>query len=617
MNGGTFDTFNAHPGCQEALGVCRAVAALAYGGPFPVLLLGPEGAGKSHLLWSIVDAARSGEKQIGLGLVLADEFPNQVRDLVRNPAPIQTGDPAILLVDELDSFYENATDLEAVVELFLEQGHPVVLASRIPPEGLDTFTPSFHQLVSRGRKVHVEPDAVATDLDWPGESAGGMAEGLEAELALLRAERDSLETKLAEKARQVADSAGLQEELERARAEAVRFKAELADTSKMEALAVRHEKKLDALNGELLAARDALDAACHERDELEVRLAERAGTEVVSPEIRQRIEEAETSAEVALAEKARLEDLLHAKGQVEEELAQARVERDAASQAAVELTVRLEDAIQRLLALMDTAMARTLVSAEGLEDFVARFRSLQTPPAGSEVDHQQAELTESRRVADALQGQLEQDRRRFEEEVEALRSEGEHTEQLLEEARAEQGRQGVLLDGARGRLRAVEFELEKSRKQISLQIAEMDALRHEAASQVASANIQAGEMERRIVHLESAVDVARATAGSAESDAGRLSDELLHAAETLRSLAERQSTLKKISAQLPPPSDPEDDQPNLFEEAVLDPRDFPLLPPESEVSELPPPRSSAAASLREVVEEALSAPEPPDSEPME
>ena len=71
MKGFRFETFDVTPENREAYNVCRAVAKQQYAGPYPVVLLGGEGVGKTHLLWSIVKEVRSSQVKTGLALVMA------------------------------------------------------------------------------------------------------------------------------------------------------------------------------------------------------------------------------------------------------------------------------------------------------------------------------------------------------------------------------------------------------------------------------------------------------------------------------------------------------------------------------------------------------------------
>jgi len=93
-----------------------------------------------------------------------------------------------------------------------------------------------------------------------------------------------------------------------------------------------------------------------------------------------------------------------------------------------------------------------------------------------------------------------------------------HLLRALAEASKEQDHVRAALAATRERLKLVEFEWEKTKRVLAIQTAEMDALRYAAASQVASATIQAGEMEHRIDTLESALTEVEAAAIEAARD---------------------------------------------------------------------------------------------------
>jgi len=223
MNTFSFEQFDVADANRAAYETCRDVAALRYAGPRPVLLLGPEQSGKTHLLWAIVKRVRAGAAQASLALVMAHEFPEKVRALVKDASPIR-GKPAVFLVDELDQFQENAADLEAVTRLFLEYGHQVVIASSVHPDRLASLSREFRSLLHAGRIIEIEPrwSVSAAAASEPGEADGAALAEARAtleraqqendvqrrEIAQLRAiaealgkERDTLEAKLAEKAR--------------------------------------------------------------------------------------------------------------------------------------------------------------------------------------------------------------------------------------------------------------------------------------------------------------------------------------------------------------------------------------------------------------------------------
>jgi chromosome segregation ATPase len=117
-----------------------------------------------------------------------------------------------------------------------------------------------------------------------------------------------------------------------------------------------------------------------------------------------------------------------------------------------------------------------------------------------------------------------------------VQTENRELEGLLEEARAERGKQKVMLDSAVGRIRGLQNELEKAQKQIRIQTAEMDALRQEAAGQVASANIRLGEVQNELMRYREAwgvVDTMRAEAKADMREVQRLISAGAQAADRL------------------------------------------------------------------------------------
>lgn len=296
MHGFTFESFEPTGSNRAAFETCRRVAEGAYDGPRPVVLLGPPGCGKSHLLWAIVHRVRAGARPTGLALVMAGEFPEKVRRLAADPAPIRQGKPAVLLVDALHGFDGDAPDLEAVVRAFLDQGHQVVLATGVHPDRVDSLGAEFQGLLRAGRCIEMRPREALASLGAPPE--GLNLTDIWRELGMLRRERDDLE-------RELREQDGLRRELEDLRARLAHSQAEE-----------------DRLNRALLGGGGqpaAIEAA--------------AG----------RAARAEADAAAALAEQARLQGLLGA----------ARRERDEAVAEAGRLRAEAEARAR------DTAAART------------------------------------------------------------------------------------------------------------------------------------------------------------------------------------------------------------------------------------------------------------------
>jgi len=566
MQGFDFNTFRVGDANRIAFEMCREVAALCHDGPSLLVLLGASGTGKSHLLWSIVKEVRASAAKAGLALILAREFPQKVRDLVKDPRPIQQGKPAILLVDELDQFAENVADLEAVVRVFWENGHRVVMASAVHPARLTALSDPFKASLEQARLIEIKRiDAApqktdAADAPVPSNCDGVEMAAFRRELESVGRERDALAQRATE-----------------------------AD-SQVQALSERQT----ALEAELASLRD-------EKEALQQRVAEQDLAEAEHRVLRDQLGEAQAEAEAAFAEQARLQGLLGAHQGIEEALREAHAERD-------RLREQVRTQAQTLLDQVQTCRATYAggqhMVAETLQRFLSEFQAQDAPLKqweGARLAH--AQLEDARTQAESLQAHLEEERRSFEAALAEARGECEYADGLLDEARAEQGRLGVALDAARGRLGVLEFELQKARKQLVLQVAEMDALRHEAAAQVASANIQAGEMDHRLARFESALDVARQLGRAAGADVRRLDVDLSRAAHVLRELLARLETLREIAIEDSAPAEPDFHQAPLFDASLFEslPAVFESLPGHAEAR-----GAHQSGSLMAVVEQALA-----------
>ncbi|HOJ32863.1 MAG TPA: DnaA/Hda family protein [Candidatus Hydrogenedentes bacterium] len=163
----TFGTFRVDEGNREAYEVCLQVANLNFIEPQPIVLMGEFGSGKTHLLYSIVNRIRAGTTRAGIAYVTAYDFPDKVRALVDDPAPIRKTRKAVLLVDQLEEFGDLVDDLEAIVRLFLDCGHCVVLGTSIHPKRLINITPGLAEIAAKGKILLVRatpPDTKASML---------------------------------------------------------------------------------------------------------------------------------------------------------------------------------------------------------------------------------------------------------------------------------------------------------------------------------------------------------------------------------------------------------------------------------------------------------------------
>ncbi len=196
MKGMTFNTFIEDENNQAAVDLCRRVAALDKSVKSPVVLLADRGAGKTHLLWAIVNHYREHQTRVGVALISATDFPRKVRRLVEDPTPLEKNRSAVLLVDELELFREDAGDLEAVVRVFLDRGHTVVLASQVHPSALSALSGRFRALLSGGTIIGFQAARGGREVAALPESVLNQIASLKQTIENLSAERDSLAARL-------------------------------------------------------------------------------------------------------------------------------------------------------------------------------------------------------------------------------------------------------------------------------------------------------------------------------------------------------------------------------------------------------------------------------------
>jgi DNA repair exonuclease SbcCD ATPase subunit len=501
MKGRSFDTFELIPGNREAYDVCRRVATLEEMGPSLVLLLGPEGCGKSHLLWSIAKQVRLSAIPVGLALVTPGDFPDKVKMLVEDPRPLQ-GRRAMLLVDNLEGFDEDARRLEAVIEAFLAHQHPVIVASNVQTNRLQKLSGPLRARLARSRSVLLEARTAgavpwqaaeqAAELEEANQALQWEKNSLQTRFDALQQERDGLLQRIGFLLQEKEMLQQHNESLQRERA---------AFQEQCQALLPERDwlkQKTESLERERTAFQEAITASN--------KVAAEKAADFAS--LNARLKEAIGDADYALANQVRIQAALSvAKADLEgQELLRATL-------------LEREKALAKAEMCVGQAMSRI----EQMRQAYAGWRD----EIMSDIAAMAGELVAERRVPPGHEPPL-------------LRA--------LAEAGADQEQVRAALTATRERLKVIEFEWEKTRRVLAIQTAEMDALRYAAASQVASANIQAGEMEHRIDTLETAlsqVDAAAVVASGALPEQGAgiatLRAALGHLQEELRALRQARS----------------------------------------------------------------------------
>ena len=235
VNDATFQSFQISDANQAAFHVCQRVAAFHRVPPYPVVLLGESGVGKTHLLRAIVQRIQATSERGAVAYVTARDFPAPVRTLISNPAPVARASQAVLLVDHLDRFTDRLEELEAVVRIFLDHDHAVVCASAVHPARLHNLPQGLRTILVGGQLLNVG----AAQRTGPG-NADTAALLREAERLLAESERRQQEWLAAEQERE----ARLREVFEREQALTALMPDDIAD------LKARNEQ-LDAENTQL------------------------------------------------------------------------------------------------------------------------------------------------------------------------------------------------------------------------------------------------------------------------------------------------------------------------------------------------------------------------------
>lgn len=635
----TFDTYATCDANENAVAWCRRIASLEEEFDGPIVLQGGPLVGKSHLLWAIVEEVRASGRDAALVLISAQNFPDRVKSLITRPTPIQTPRPALLLVDDLQEFDEDAGDLEAVVTCFLENGHNVVLATNISPQFLHSFSVGFRQLLTQGEKVVVGKRSVASD--QPMTTEPDVISRLRAECEALINERLALQQELEKHRTRVvqvesAEARMFAAEDARARSDAQAEQAviemQIAQTREREAHTAREaaldeahqlRREMEALRRErdgLHAAREALrkrltrltqatDAASRFESDLQrmqddrdrLRLEHAQLTEqlkMLTPDLdswRARAERAEAQITEGDTARESLEERVRALEGLEEAAAELRRERDAARRAVRHLAEQSQALSDQLDSTSGDESALQEAVVVSLKDFLVSVTALAGDWPAARPGEIAGALSDS---DDAPQG------------VDALRSEYNQVSGLYEESRAEQGRLSVAFEATRGRLGRVEFEFAKARKTQSFLVAEMESLRREAAAQVATANMQAGELEHGISAVAVLLEQWRNLKRNDAIDPQRLQRDLASAVRHLHDMADKVAVLKREIA-----AGNVDDEP--VDQGVLFEPDAPAAKSMLSIQEigrsldaLSAPADPGHLSLADAVQQALSQDDP-------
>ncbi len=540
----SFNTFRVDDTNHAAFDACHGAALLAAPpGKCPVLLVGPEGSGKTHLLYAVVNQVRAVSQKTGIAYITASDFPEQVRLLIHDPGPLERAPSAILLVDHLDEFTDNLADLEGVVRAFLDHGHAVIAASSAPPDTLTHFPEGLLALFRAAERIPLGPAS-------PRRRAEALEERLDGEThAVIERQRNLIETLRAqvESAEgRLRETAALEAALAAARDRAVELEQEGEHLRAENALSVVATRVAGALRKQNEHLQERLDEALAQLQARPDRGEEVAALERELAEARAETERSKSEANGLLSRAEQLLDEVHksrlriAEAQEEQKL-QVREIRQIEAVLAGEGFGRLTEgatgppdpggdraATEARLFALEQAHAR-------LEAEAARLNALLTS-AESERDEARAGYA----ALNTMIGQANTGMDRLRAALAELRDEnGSVREQLaasaeqLALAAADAANERADSERLREAMVQARSERESAKDQVRRRLDEIEALRCEVVEQQAEANARVRELEGRLEATAARLDEqgqrgnALTTLRETLAQASRTMDELL------------------------------------------------------------------------------------------
>lgn len=426
----------------------------------------------------------------------------------------------------------------------LEHVRAELALRRATEEDVERYRNAVDELKSRYRKAQQAIEALRT------QRAGGVdAAALEAELGAARAaltqsraRREALERLVAQMQEELKRSAGQAAELEYAKRElAVREQSHeehVALQQRFEALNAEH-RQIKAQFEEAASARDRAVAALAEREV--VLDAERVRKEELLARMRSLLDQVEARRKRAETEDASQAALLEEVAQLAEERMPLIVRGgDAETPDSLEALLaestkewrerceQFEQAAQVTQDRANEAGAECMRLQVAMEQQASQMRDLQQTVSALTAEKKKlsGQLEALRQEAESGRSAGEEELRQLQEELEQAEHEHQELMNTLEEQRIELEMTRIALeardeeqssqaqsqsqvraerDSARAALESMRAEHDRLRSQhkavqrrLETALAELDALRHEAASQVAAAHAQAGELERRL-----------------------------------------------------------------------------------------------------------------------
>lgn len=165
LEGATFESFAEGPSNAAAAHAARAMAAGAGQATGSLLLVGPPGVGKTHLLAAIAAAVRTADPALTVVREVTPGLRARAQGVGEGLEPLH--ECGLLLLDDLEQVGADP-DLEAMaLDLLIGRiplGRPVVLASNQPLEALGRIGAELTDLLGAGRVVQLSPPDPGTRL---------------------------------------------------------------------------------------------------------------------------------------------------------------------------------------------------------------------------------------------------------------------------------------------------------------------------------------------------------------------------------------------------------------------------------------------------------------------
>ena len=193
----TFDTFVVGSSNRFAYSTCIAAASNPGGSYNPLLLYGPSGLGKTHLLYAVIDKIQKTFPDKKVVYVKGEEFTNQLIDSISRNLTSQFREryrrADVLLIDDIQFIAGKVSTQEEFFHTFnelYENNKQIIMTSDRPPRDMKTLEERLRTRFESSLNVDIQPPdmelrmailkskSTAIGLEMPPEVMGYIAENL-------------------------------------------------------------------------------------------------------------------------------------------------------------------------------------------------------------------------------------------------------------------------------------------------------------------------------------------------------------------------------------------------------------------------------------------------------